>query len=312
LAWLSFIGAVHGQNGQMTEQRNPLPGGTDLAELQKEERGREAFQQMVSAWMARNHWSFRGLADLSEMVTRQLIAPAVPSWLPGEYEQGALVVANDCVWRAACRTDQSPGQLRDAKVGRKRAEPEAWVLVTPLRRIHASQVNSLVLGQLKAPSIAIFDALGTLNQYLAKLRSGRGEALADGGLAERAAAATVLEDEDGPFGPEEMLSVYLGHLQPAQSAYRLSPQEASEESRRMARRIREGMATADLDLIEDWPRFVSVYPSSDNGRLTKVRDVALGRASWSAEQVEDERVAVEIALSKLKRLKQSRAAEGRS
>jgi hypothetical protein len=69
------------------------------------------------------------------------------------------------------------------------------------------------------------------------------------------------------------------------------------------------MVKAGLDLVDDWSRLVAVYPTSDKQRLAKVRDVAQGRASWSAEQVEDEAAAAEIALAKLSR-SAKRAAEG--
>jgi hypothetical protein len=281
-----------------------------LALLEKEEQGKAAFRQMIQAWMARNHWSFKTLSDLCEAVLRLHLAPGVADWTPGGYQGGDLRIANDCLWRATRDTTSEPGRCKDVKASGGRGDD--WELVTALRRLYASQLNTLTLGQVKVPSLTLFDTLGRLNLHLAELRSGRVGPFTHEKLAERSVAATVLEDADGPFGPEELFSVYLGRLEPAQSAYRLTQEEASEESRRMARRIRQGMMDAGLDLIDDWARFIAVYPISDIQRLNKIRDVALGRSTWSAEQVDDEVVAVEISLSKLRKLQRAEAVEGSS
>ena len=112
--------------------------------------------------------------------------------------------------------------------------------------------------------------------------------------------AKVIADADGPYAAAEFLDVYLGRLAPPEDLDVLSDSEASVMSVEMARQIRQGMAAAGLDLVDDWASFVAAYPTSRAERLAKIRDVALGLASWSGAQVRDEEAAVAIALARLK------------
>jgi hypothetical protein len=261
---------------------------------------------MLRAWRSRSGLSFSDAADLCEQAMRHDLAPGVPDWLPRPYQRGDLVVANGVVWRATAAIPASTeAPQRSDKETHGSFEP-----VATLRRLYSSQIHALERGRAQNVGTTVFDALGTLNIWLADLRRGRATPPEAPRLAEKAAQATVVEDSDGPYGPEEMLAVYLGLLQPPISVTKLTPEQANEQSRQLARRIRQGMVEAGLDLVDDWSRFVAVYPTSDKDRLAKVRDVAQGRASWSSEQVEDEAAAVAIALAKLSRQAASRAAEG--
>lgn len=275
----------------------------------REQEGRSAFATMLRAWMNRSGWSLQTLSDLCETAIRQSLAAGVPDWEPGNYSQGQLAVANGVVWRAdrAFASDTAPQRTQQDNAGFSR--------VCVLRRLHPSQLHTLERNTAKQVGTVVFDTLGTLNTYLVELRSGKTPWPADQRLADKARQATIIEDADGPFGPEEFFSVYIGRLHPPFSVMQMTPEQASEESRRLARRIRQGMVEAGLDLVDDWSQFVAVYPTSNSQRLAKVRDVAQGRAFWAAEQVEDEAAAVEIALSKLRRQQaakgqRQRAAEG--
>lgn len=270
-------------------------GETSLSALNREQAGREAFITMFRAWMRRSGWSLQAVSDLCEAAVRQSVAAAVPNWQPGHYAAGALVAANGWVWEAT-------GHLESTEIPQRGEElSHGFQRITLLRRLQPSQLHALERDSVKQFGAVIFDTLGTLNLYLADLRSGKAPAPSDERLAEKASLATVIEDSDGPFGAEEFFSVFIGRLQPPFSLTQLTPKQAMDKSRQLARRIREGMMEAGLDLVDDWSRFVAVYPSSDSSRLAKVRDVTLGRAAWAAEQVEDEAAAVEIALKKLRR-----------
>lgn len=230
------------------------------------------------------------------------LAPGVPDWKPRPYVAGELVVANGQVWRAKRAIEES------TRAPQRSGPHDGFEPVATVRRLYSSQLHTLETGKAQNFGPAVFDTLGTLNHWLAELR--RGQALPlTGRLAEKAQQASVIEDSDGPYGPEELLAVYLGLLQPPFSVTRMTQEQANQQSLQLARRIRQGMVDAGLDLVDDWARLVAVYPTSDKERLAKVRDVAQGRATWSAEQVEDEAAAVEIALAKLSRSAE-RAAEG--
>jgi hypothetical protein len=272
--------------------------------LERHEEGRGAFLTMLRAWRSRSGLSFSDLEGLCEAAMRNDLAPGVPDWLPRAYQRGELVVANGVVWRATTAIAHS----KVAPQRSKAATHGGFDAVATVRRLYSSQIHTLERGKAQNVGSVVFDTLGMLNTWLADIRRGRISPPLDPRLAEKALQATVVEDSDGPYGPEEMLAVYLGLLQPPMSVVQLTPEQANEQSRSLARRIRQGMVEAGLDLVDDWARFVSVYPTSDQQRLAKVRDVAQGRATWSAEQVEDEAAAVEIALAKLSRARQ--AAEG--
>jgi len=278
----------------------------DCPKLERHEQGRQAFVAMLRAWRARSCLSLQDLADLCEYAMRTDLAPGVSSWLPRPYSRGELVVANGGIWRAK---DVIPAP-EDAPQRGETEQQGPFELVTPIRRLFTSQLHSLERGKAQTVGSQVFDTLGTFNLWLADLRRGRVVAPEDIKLAEKALQATVLEDSDGQFGPEEMFAVYVGRMQPPFSVTQLTAEQANEQSRLLARKIRKGMVEADLDLVDDWSRFVAVYPTSDATRLAKVRDVAQGRSTWSSEQVEDEAAAVEIALAKLMRGSLRRAAEG--
>lgn len=266
----------------------------DTDPLDRHEHGRNAFFTMLRAWRQRSGWSLADFQNLCEHAVRCDLAPNVPNWEERPYSRGELVVSNGVVWRAR-EVVLQPG---DAPQRSEDAGP--FEMVIPVRQLFTSQLHSLERGQAATVASRVFDALGTLNLWLADLRRGKVKDPSDARLREKARQATVIEDSDGPFGPEEMFAVFIGRLTPPFSVTQLTPEQANEQSRQLARAVRQGMVKAGLDLVDDWSRFVALYPTSDATRLAKVRDVAQGRSTWSAEQVEDEAAAVAIALSKLR------------
>lgn len=266
--------------------------GTISPGLMRDRLGRDAFTALIRAWMARSGWSLLVVADLCEAALRHTIAAEVPDFVPGRYDEGDLVVSHNFVWRAT-------EEMAAAKAPSKENE-QNWERICGLRRLYPSQLHNLQLGSVKMPGATAFDVLGQLNLYLSALRGGTAQEPRDQRLREKAAQATVIEDADGPFGPEEMFAVFIGRLQPPFSVTQLSERAAGELSIELARKIRQGMMASGLDLLDDWKKFLAVYPTTDPKRLGKIRDVALGQGTWSPEQVQDEEAAVEIALAKLR------------
>lgn len=269
---------------------------TDCPALDRHEQGRTAFVAMLRAWRQRSGWSLADFQNLCEHAVRCDLAPNVPSWEMRPYSKGELVVSNGVVWRARDVVLQ-PG---DAPQRSEAEESGPFEMVIPVRQVFSSQLHTLERGRASTVSSQVFDSLGTLNLWLAELRRGKVPPPTDARLAEKAGQATIIEDSDGPYGSEEFFSVYIGRLMPPFSVTQLTAEQASEQSRQLARAVRQGLMEAGLDLVDDWSRFVALYPTSDATRLAKVRDVAQGRSSWSAEQVEDEAAAVAIALCKLR------------
>lgn len=261
--------------------------------LWREERGRQAFVAMYSSWIVRSGWSFKVLSDLCEAALRNTIAKDIPDFVPGTYRSGDLIVSDSIVWEAK-------DDLEASKAPSKSYKGESWERICVLRRFYPSQLHNLQIGSTKFVAATAFDVLGQLNLYLAALRSHNAKEPSDQRLAEKALQATVIEDADGPFGPEEMFAVYVGRLEPPFNAMQPTEEQANEMSRQLARKIRQGMMEAGLDLVDDWSQFVVAYPTTDRVRIAKIRDVALNQGQWSPEQVKDEAAAVEIALTRLK------------
>lgn len=276
------------------DKTRALPDDSIQAALVREKLGQQAFTTMVRSWMARSGWSLQVLSDLCEAALRCTIAREVPDYTAGGNAKGDLVVANSSVWKCVKPVGAGePSPNKDRPDGR-------WERVCSLRRLYPSQLHNVQLGKAQLPSATVFDVLGQLNLWLAAIRNGNGQKPVEQRLLEKALQGTVIEDADGPFGPEEMFSVYIGRLQPPFSVTSLTAAQASALSLKLARRIRQGMVEQGYDLVDDWPRFAKAYPSSDQARLAKVRDVAMGLGQWSPEQVKDEEAAVDMALHKLK------------
>jgi hypothetical protein len=272
----------------------------DLHALERGERGREKFRVLLRRWMARSSWTYAALAGLAEQAVRDVETAGIPDWGPG-LVAGQLFQANGHIWQL----------LQDPPVGSKlptytsSSRPtKAWDRstyrhVAPVRRIFGSQVNNLLRGQIQSVYAVTFDTLGVLNGWIADVKAGRRPRPTDRKLALAVETGQVLQDEDGIFGPEEFLSIYLDRLGLPPGLTDATPDEAAAVSTELSRRIRAGMQTAGLDLVDDWPQFVAVYPTSNAERLQLLRDVALGLQSWPAQMIRDEEAAVAIALQRL-------------
>jgi len=233
------------------------------------------------------------MADLAESAVIALAATGIPVMTSaGAYEAGELRIANGHVWRA---TRDGSG----AAMPKLNQESPDWERVATVRRIFASQINNLQRQLLKQVSPIIFDSYGVLNKYIAAVRSGQLPPPQSATLARHVANAVTISDSEGLYGAEEFLSVYRGLLQPEITEPVINDQEARAISAAVAKRIREGIQSCGLDLVDDWSQFIACYPTSNPVRLTRIKEVALGLGTWSADQVRDEEAAVAIALGRL-------------
>lgn len=278
----------------------PQTAGQQSSGVTREEEGRTAFEYLLERWLRRSDWSLHVACDLAEQAITQLDARNIPLARKSSYRPGEMVVYESHVWRARRGADLEGLKAIAMKRPPRASDPnDPWEGLVNLRRVHPSQLNLIIRGRSTVVGTQVFDALGSLNEYLADIRAGRTQPPTEPRLRQKALQGLIIEDSDGVFGPEEFLGVYLGRLRPPLEVSALTKQEAAKVSSDLARQIRAGMVAAGLDLVDGWSYFVAAYPSSDRDRLARLRDVAFGRTQWSPEQVEDEQMAVAIALKKL-------------
>jgi len=262
-------------------------------ELQRFARGQAAFAALTKSWMARSGWSFSVMADLAEAAVIALEANGIPVMTDASsYVEGDLRIANGHVWRAI--RDGSGASM--PKLSQASAD---WERVATVRRIFASQINNLQRQLLKQVSPVVFDSYGLLNKYIEEVQVGKLSMPKSANLARHLANAQTVKDDQGLYGAEEFISVYLGLLRPEIIEPVINDREALSISAAVAKRIRDGIQSCGLDLIDDWSQFIACYPTSNPMRLTRIKEVALGLGSWSADQVRDEEAAVAIALGRL-------------
>jgi hypothetical protein len=257
---------------------------------------------MLSQWMERSGWSYQVLAELGEISMTMRDAPDVQLAAAGSYRPGDVMRHSGHVWRCKKATTlvDVGGSVIDGPIyGKEKLFPD-WEHLQTLRRLHASQVNLIILGRNATVTASALDAFGVLNEWLADIR-GQGVKIDDQRLAEKAAAGWVIQDSDGIYGPEEFLSVFLGRLTPPTDLTQYSPEQASELSHELGKRIRKAMADAGLDHIDDWARFLAAYPGESRERQHQLRLVTLGQGSWTPEQIESEEIAVAGAIKRLQR-----------
>lgn len=264
--------------------------------LLREGRGRQAFASLLNIWLKRSGWSYAVFADLAEIAVITMEARGIPHQKAGERcQKGDLRIFNGHIWIA--KTDVVNGRLPRF---REASRSDTWEHVCSVRRVVASQINKAVRKELIHATVSLFDTCGLLNKYIEGFQAGKYPGPNDAELRRRAAEGIVIQDEEGSFGAEEFFSVYVGNLKIPEMCEIITDQEAIDLSAQVAREIRQAITECGLDLIEDWPQFISAYPTSDASRHARIRDVALGLARWSAEQVRDEQAAVAIALSRLR------------
>lgn len=271
-----------------------------LERLGRLDRGREAFRTLVARWMAASGWAYSTLAELAEYAVTETEAAGIPPF-SGSERAGDVFSCNGHVWRALVDLDGE--QLAPIYSNATKSTPDwdksQFEHVASLRRLFPSQANNLVRGYTQNCYAITFDVLGSLNEWLSSVKRGRRPIPTDERLAEAVNDGVVIEDEEGLFGPEEFLALYLGLIDLPKMFSSLSQQEADAMSAGLGQLIRQAMAAAGLDLVSDWAKFIAGYPTSSTARRRTVQEVALGLAKWPTYDVQNEEAAVKIACRRL-------------
>lgn len=277
--------------------REPAPAA-DAAErelwLTTETTGRDRFRSLLQQWLKINGWSLAVTSRLAELALLAKAGEPIPDWMAGmPLTAGSWVNHRGHAWEA---------------IGLPRSEPAAdnpgWREVGLTSRLHASGINLFLRGKNRTLTSTFFLEVGRLNEWIAAVQAGNSAAPQEDRLQGLVIQATVLRDEEGVLGPEEMLSIAVGRLMPPALGQpkRLTATTSSAELVVPARALRAAAAGAGLDIVEDWQQIADLYPSDDPQRLSRLQQVLLGQSSWSTAEAEDEHLASQVLLQKLEGL----------
>lgn len=260
--------------------------------------GRDRFRQLLAEWLRRNGWS---LAVASRLAELSLLAQAnlpVPDWTAGmALKPGDLVNHRGHAWEALGIPLSEPA---DGDPG--------WREVGLTSRLHASGLNLFLRGKNRALTSTFLLEVGRLNEWVAAVQAGKAQAPAETRLRELVQAAVVIQDQDGALGPEELLSIVIGRVEPPPwpgPASSTSPEESVT-----ARQLRAAAAAAGLDIVDDWGAIAAMYPTSDHHRLNRLQQVLRGTGPWDPREEDDERAACLVLLQRLQRHAQGPAGAG--
>lgn len=257
--------------------------------LTTEIRGREQFRLLLQQWLRRNNWSLAVTSRLAELALLSHASVPLPDWTAGmPLEAGVWVNHRGHAWEA---------------IGSPLSEPvdgdPGWRELGLTSRLHPSGMNLFLRGKNRTLTSTFFLEVGRLNEWVAAVQAGKAAAPTEPRLSELVAAATVLADDQGALGPEELLSIAIGRM----TAPLLDQAGATSSQPSIggvpARQLRAAAAAAGLDIIEDWEEIARMYPTTDQARLERLQQVLRGIASWDPEQEEDERVATVVLLQAL-------------
>lgn len=280
-------------NQPQPSSRSPLPipafpGPEQSAWLNAETSGRDRFRLLLQQWLRRNQWSLAVVSRLAELSLLANAKVPVPDWTAGmPLADGAWVNHRGHAWKAIGSPLSEPAE----------GDP-GWHEMGLTSRLHASGLNLFLRNQTRTLTCTFLLELGRLNLWLADVHAGKATAPADRRLRDLVKAATVIRDEQGALGPEELLGIAVGRLDPPPW-----PDQpctgAQAESSVPARQLRAAAAAAGLDIFEDWETIASLYPSTDAHRLEQLQRVLRGTSQWSDQQEEDERAACLVLLQRL-------------
>jgi hypothetical protein len=278
---------------QLSSSRLPMvpsaEGSEQCAWLNAESSGRDRFRVLLQQWLKRNQWSLAVVSRLAELSLLASAKVPVPDWSAGMgLDDGALVNHRGHAWRA---------------VGRPLSEPTegdaGWHELGLTSRLHASGLNLFLRNRTRNLTCSFLLELGRLNLWVADVQAGRSSAPADRRLRDLVKGATLLSDEQGALGPEELLGIAVGRLDPPPWPGQLAT-GAQAIGSVPARQLRAAAAAAGLDIVDDWETIASLYPSSDPARLGQLQQVLRGTSQWSDQEEDDERAACLVLLQRLK------------
>lgn len=279
---------------QQQNQRTPVPAGPVLASqsvhwLHAEAIGRERLRLLLEQWLQRNGWSLAVVSRLAELSLLAESKEPVPDWSAGmPLTPGSWVNHKGHAWEAVGTPLSEPAEGADG-----------WIDQGLTSRLHASGLNLYLRKRKASLTVTFLLEMGRLNEWVAKVQAGEAAPPREPRLSELVKKATVISDQQGPYGPEELLSIAGGLLVPPPWPGEPTSSGALE-SGVPARQLRAAAAAAGLDIIDDWALIAELYPSNDKGRLERLQQVLRGTAQWDAQQEDDERAACLVLLQRLR------------
>jgi hypothetical protein len=293
----------------MSQQTTPSPppaaaslvADTTAAWLTRESLGRNRLRHVLSLWLQRNNWSLAVVSRLAELALLAEADAPVPDWTAGmPLQPGDWVNHKGHAWQAVGTPLSEPAE----------ADP-GWSEKGLTSRLHASGLNLFLRNRNRTLTTTFLQELGRLNEWVAAVQKGTKLPPDEPRLRDLVQGATVLKDQEGVFGPEEFLSIALDRLTritlPSWTELGGNPgggvaaAEPSSQAGVPARQLRAAAAAAGLDIIEDWPTIVSLYPVTDPPRQQRLQHVLQGLAQWNRQQEEEERAACMLLLQRLQR-----------
>lgn len=278
---------------QQNQRSTPLPAGSVLTQpvhwLHAEAIGRERLRLLLEQWLQRNGWSLAVVSRLAELSLLAQSKEPVPDWCAGmPLTTGTWVNHKGHAWEAVGAPLSEPAEGADG-----------WIDQGLTSRLHASGLNLYLRKRKASLTVTFLLEMGRLNEWIAKVQAGEAAPPREPRLSELVKNATVIGDEQGPYGPEELLSIAGGLLVPPPWPGQITGSGASECGV-PARQLRAAAAAAGLDIIDDWALIADLYPSTDKSRLERLQQVLRGIAQWDAQQEDDERAACMVLLQRLR------------
>ncbi len=258
--------------------------------LSTEGSGREVLRSLIEQWLDHNGWSLAVTSRLAELALLARSSEPILEWVAGmPLQAGQWINHRGHVWEAIGTPASEPAD-----------DVPGWRDVSLSSRLHSSGLNLFLRRKSRSLASTFFLELGRLNEWVAAVQAGKQAAPTDQRLRDCVASAHVLRDEQGVFGPEELLSIALGRLTPEPL---VKKQAAAEQQRPpeciSGRTLRQAASAAGLDIVDDWAQIVGLYPGKEPERQEFLRLVLLGTETWGPEQVEGEQLATQVLLQRL-------------
>lgn len=258
--------------------------------LSTEGSGREVLRSLIEQWLDHNGWSLAVTSRLAELALLARSSEPILEWVAGmPLQAGQWVNHRGHVWEAIGTPASEPAD-----------DVPGWREISLTSRLHSSGLNLFLRRKSRSLASTFFLELGRLNEWVAAVQAGKQAAPTDQRLRDCVASAHVLRDQQGVFGPEELLSIALGRLTPEPL---VKKQAAAEQQRPpeciSGRTLRQAASAAGLDIVDDWAQIVGLYPGKEPERQEFLRLVLLGTETWGPEQVEGEQLATQVLLQRL-------------
>lgn len=173
--------------------------------------------------------------------------------------------------------------------------------------IQSSQLSKLRNGVLRTPFLKQFEGLAALNHGIARWhREGAKAARAENGplppeVTASAMDATVVlthpEWPDEPLRFRDFCELFVGYMAlPYVTDLSVSDSRAAAVSDAVGHVLEHYLARQG-GLREGFRRLITHYPTTNQQRIDKLRDVVLGQAAWSPEELREESMALCTLLS---------------